>query len=402
MPFSTARSCGLFGFLIIWFVRMKAGLIRHFKPAAPELPLSTLDLHTVDVPSTSKDAIEGQQLVSSAQWQRELEFQDPESTPDNNTRACFEGYQSCRDKTYHSKAAEFEFLFSTSPILPSHTLSSLSTPPLIQMSPPSNLNSPKTHLSESLLDPEAAGGNNAFQQAFDISIGELGKRRGFKGAPLLTQHETARKQNSSFLSLSSALSPKSPLAPRTPLSAVTNLIRTPTAKSPKPPPPSPMTPPVSDELQQCYHLRDPFSAVGDSFYTPDFVSPAVPLSTLDTVPCPKTLSVRKQRSFLNAVEAASHAKPKVWATHIYDAMVYNFQPTKIARRKSQRAGPSSKLSRDCLVPITKRCLVFPTEELRICMPRRVKRNCEVLAFKYILRTVGRCSDQTESCYLPTH
>ncbi|KAF8652324.1 hypothetical protein AX16_004451 [Volvariella volvacea WC 439] len=99
----------------------------------------------------------------------------------------------------------------------------------------------------------------------DSSIGELGKRRGFKGTPLLPT--TGRK--SFFLSLPDALSPRTPgsksSSPKSPLTNVTNLL-TPTSATA----PSRISKEseVSDELQALFNQYDPFGCSSNSFYTP--------------------------------------------------------------------------------------------------------------------------------------
>jgi hypothetical protein len=238
------------------------------------------------------------------------------------------------------------------------------------------------------------------------SIGELGKRRGFKGAPLFTP-ETIKKQSTSFLSLSSAFSPKTPLSPRpslstprtarlipstprTPLATVTNLLRTPTAKSPKPLS-MPMECPVSDELQQCYDLEDPFSVVGESFYGPEIVGAGVPLSNLERLEVyrtspPKAAPVRSHRTFFKAVQAASCTKLfRIRETNVYDMMVYNFQPKmrNFGKKKAERSARRLRLSRLAHIflpsnPTTIACLMFLDEDPRVRLPQQCGRNCEVV------------------------
>ncbi|KAJ7063331.1 hypothetical protein C8F01DRAFT_1250885 [Mycena amicta] len=182
----------------------------------------------------------------------------------------------------------------------------LLTPPAIQLQSP---NSPKLCPSFSA-DPQK-------------SPTGLGKRRGFKGAPLFTP-DTAKRQTSSFLSSATK-------SPRTPLSAVTNLIRTPTMKSPIKSPklqPAPPELPISDALQRIYSAEDPFSVTAEScFYSPD-VCGAVPFSVLFQVD-------------VYAMDSTCETtKPKLWATHVYDAMVRKDYVSAVSKA-------SSTLSRGC-------------------------------------------------------
>ncbi|KAJ7452384.1 hypothetical protein B0H11DRAFT_2288618 [Mycena galericulata] len=399
MPSSTARSCTPLNFLLVWFLNAFA---RYSGPVGPELPLSTLDLpthHAVGIPSVPEDVTENELLVLSSHWQRELElprFRDV-VREDTRNNAYSEAAQDSPETTASVKAAEFISLFSVSPILPAHS------PPLIHVSPLSTAHSPK--LCSSLLDLEhgAEGGSDSWPSlAQASSIGDLGKRRGFKGAPLFTS-ATARRP--SFLSLSSAFSPKMPLSPstprpppstpRTPLAAVTNLIRASTAKSPAKSPRSSSImqsdPPISDGLQQCYDQGDPFSVMGESLYIPEIICASVPFKNLDRFEVyraapHRTLPVRSHKTFFRAVEAASRTKPSIRDTNIYDMMVYNFQPKarNIGQKRRRPAAPSAfffTLHRP-LGPsnaTTTTCLVFRTEEPRVCLPRNFWRDCDVFA-----------------------
>ncbi|KAJ7273748.1 hypothetical protein B0H12DRAFT_1090886 [Mycena haematopus] len=377
MPPSAIRNCGMLRVLRVWMVQLASPLTRHFKHVVPELPFSTLDLRrdrTVEIPSVPEDATEDEKLVLSSP-QPELEVARSqglsETILDRRSSAHFAdgNIQQIIDS---SEAA----ILSPSPVpTPPSASLSMSTPPLIQMS---LYHLPEIYPSLHDLTDDAKEG--------DVTpgsrIGELGKRRGFKGAPLFTP-ETAKK--SSLLSLSSAVTSKIPLSPRlspstprtarpstprtarpstprtarpstprTPLATVTNLLRTPTLKSPKPSA-MPMECPVSDELQQYYDLHDPFSAMGQSFYDPDIVCTSVPFSNLDSLkvyrPAPNAVPVRIHKTFFNAVEAVSQTKPRIPDTNVFDTIVYSYEP-KVIETLNQGTGKSagrSQLSRSARV-----------------------------------------------------
>ncbi|KAJ7111594.1 hypothetical protein C8R43DRAFT_1242962 [Mycena crocata] len=396
------RSCGL-NFLRRWLANLTGTLTRYFRPVAPELPMSTLDVRTpnaAEIPSVPQDVTENEQLILSSHWQREanlLRFKE-QCTPDKS--GAFSDRLSNSQETTDTKAAELTSLFCVSPKLSTDSpVLSVATPPLIQMSPPSALYSPQ--MCPSLLDPGHASNDGAVTpDSRPASIGELGKRRGFKGAPICT-HETPKRPNPSFLSLSSAFSPKTPLSPRppstprTPLATVTNLMRTSTAKSPgksSKPPVTPMAPPVSDELQKCYDHGDPFSVTGEAFYTPELVCASVPMSNLERYDAYRAATnnspVRSRRRFSQAMEAASHTQPRIRETNVYDMMVYNYQP-KVRKLGKKKTRPSRffKLPHDAVVPTTAGCLTFQKKTPRVCLPRHFWRDCELSVDDVGLRPV---------------
>ncbi|KAJ7774568.1 hypothetical protein DFH07DRAFT_937158 [Mycena maculata] len=409
-----SRSCGRLNFLSVCFLKLIATFTRYFRPVPPELPLSTLDLHThphnaVEIPGVPEDATENEQLVLSSHWQRELDLPRFRDVGKHTKSGAYSDCaQDSPEITASIKAAAFTSLFSVSPILPAQSpLLSMTPLPLVHMSSPTALHSSK--LCPSLLDSEHGfeGGDVIpdSRPSLDQAIGELGKRRGFKGAPIFTP---AASRRPSFLSLSSAFSPTRsphpspstprflPSTPRTPLATVTNRMRTSTTKSPGKSPRSSaiqMEPSVSDELQQCYDLGDPFSVMGESLYIPEIVCASVPFMNLERfevywVAPPKKLTVRNHKTFFRAVEAASRTKPNIRDTNIYDMMVYNFQPQakKIGKKKVRRcAAPLAffKLPRVTPRPSTATTavsLVFRGEEPRIRLPCvSFRRECEVLA-----------------------
>ena len=96
-----------------------------------------------------------------------------------------------------------------------------------------------------------------------VSIGKLGQRRGFKGAPLKTSATTPQ---GSLLSLPSAKSVRSsgrmsPTTPRTPLSSIVNLCTTFSPKSMRS---------SKQALLEVYGQDDPFEVNAPSFYTSIF------------------------------------------------------------------------------------------------------------------------------------
>ncbi|KAJ7709868.1 hypothetical protein B0H17DRAFT_242063 [Mycena rosella] len=394
MPSSASRSCGLLNYLFMWLAKLTASLTR--RPAAPELPLSTLDLHTHDVVETPSVPEDGT-FVLSSHWQREPglprhRYAD-ELTSDSRSSA----YSSAAPNSQvdSTKAHEFASLFAVSPTLsPQSPLLATATPPSIHMSPTYSLQSPE--MCTSLLNSEPASSGDVVDpsscSASELaSIGELGKRRGFKGAPLFTP-EAARRPSTSFLSLSSAFSPKFPLSPRpspstprSPLSNVTNRMRTSTARSPGRSPAKSsrplamqMEPPVSEELQQCYDVGDPFSVVESSFFAPEIVCASVPLPDLERFDVYRTAThkaflVRGHKRFSKAIQAASRKRE----TNVYDMMVYNFQPkVSFGKKKTRKLTPLHHIS---LVPSTMARLPFLSEEPRVHLPRHIGQDREVLS-----------------------
>lgn len=321
----------------------------------------------------SISATENEQLVLSSPRQQELDFKDPSENPLRSARSTNGTLQETAYSSEASEPATIAVPTSPPPLL------SMATPPLIQMSPPPPCDFP-SEICPSLFDlPPLAKENTVMP---DSRIGELGKRRGFKGAPLFTP-ETAKKPSASFRSFSSALSPNTPFSsstprvapftpstprtarpktplspstprtarpstPRTPLATVTNLLRTPTLKSPKPPA-TLMECPVDGQLQLCYDLRDPFSALGHSFYDPEIVCASVPFSNLDMLRVYRrapSSPARSHKTFFKAVEAASRTKPRIRDTNVYDTMVYSYeakQTSKKAGRKLPRVSNSTEV-----------------------------------------------------------
>ncbi|KAF7338270.1 hypothetical protein MVEN_02052400 [Mycena venus] len=288
----------------------------------------------------------------------------------------------------------------------------MATPPLIQMSPPPHcdFHVETSKICPSLLDLAHATKENDF--APDSRIGELGKRRGFKGAPLFTP-ETAKKPIPPFLSLSSALSPNTPFSPRlpstprtgrpstprTPLATVTNLLRTPTLRSPKPPA-SPMECPVSDELQQCYDINDPFVVMGESFYDPEIVCASVPFSDLERLDVyrparPNATPVRSHKTFFKAVEAATRTRPRFRDTNVYDTMVYSYEPKVKEIEKKRKAGKfagRSRLSESAQgsrrsSPTTMAPLMFLSAEAQVSLPQCSRETCDA---EVIPKHLGSC------------
>ncbi|KAJ6547597.1 hypothetical protein B0H19DRAFT_1266508 [Mycena capillaripes] len=377
MPSSATRSCGKLSFLRVWAARLTAIVAGYFRPIAPELPLSTLDLRAptvVGTPRVPEDATEDEQLVHSPHWPRELElprFRDQESA------------HSTVEEIASSKAAEC--LFPVSPILacPSPSLL-MATPPLIQMSPPSiycpslfdtEHTAHQDDVTDSLPASTAASIGELAEYIIPISFFGLQSQKTSIPASL-----SIHPAHCSFHSFNPSHSSGHNYQFDTP----------PTAKSPKPLV-MPMECPVSDELQECYDQADPFSATGESFYSPEIVCASVPFSNLERLDVyraapPNTAPVRSHKTFFKAVESASRTKRiRIRETNIYDIMVYNFQPKVEIRRKKRTGKSVRRLLRSKLAPVslrcsptTKDCLTFPNEEPRVLVPRHVERNREVL------------------------
>ncbi|KAJ7097892.1 hypothetical protein B0H15DRAFT_627649 [Mycena belliarum] len=384
MPSFGSRTCGLFKHIFMWFARMTAALAR--RPAANELPLYTLDpdaaYHIGETLSVPEDAAESERLVLSRPWQRGHGLHRHADEVASERRSSTLSSEACNSQLDTSKAGEFASLFSVSPVLLSQSpVASITSTPLVHMSPPTTLQSPD--VCTSLLNPVHDFGGPATTPV--AAIGELGKRRGFKGAPLITP-DTAKKSSISFLSLSSAFSPKfpisprpSPSTPRTPLSTVTNRIRSSTARSPAKPSAKPSAmktePPIPQQLQHSYDLGDPFSVIGASFFIPQTISATVPLRNLESLDVyrattPRTALFRAHKN--KAFEGASRRSCK-GETNIYDLMVYNFQP-KAKSSKSKVAFPRSHAS----FPFTMACLPFLSAEPRVCLPRYIRQNSDNL------------------------
>lgn len=180
-----------------------------------------------------------------------------------------------------------------------------------------------------------------------VSIGELGKRRGFKGAPLLTP---AINKKPSYLSLPCASSPRATLRqisnPRSPLATVTNLIRTGTPKSSKF---SPVTlipsdyEEVSQQEQDSYDEFDPLGTWVDSYFAPDVISVVEPSSNLDDFE-PYGISglPTANAPFRDAWKQAPLIR-RTMRTTIYDTSIYDVPETTRIRRPRESQFNSPKV-----------------------------------------------------------
>lgn len=185
----------------------------------------------------------------------------------------------------------------------------------------------------------------------NISIGELGKRRGFKGAPLFTQ---ATNNKTSFLWLPSTFSPRNATprtptsrtpSPRTPLTTVTNFIRAPrSAKTP-----AYKYKAVSPGLQDFYDRSDPFATSADSFFSSEVSFAVVPTVNLDNFDpyhygdtiCVRTPSLKRKPDFQD-LQAASSTRKHVTEMTVYDMPVYDI-PSKKTEKPVTR--PKINISR---------------------------------------------------------
>ncbi|KAJ6630838.1 hypothetical protein B0H10DRAFT_2427861 [Mycena sp. CBHHK59/15] len=345
---SSARKCRFFAVFCAWLVKVTMTLKRWFQPVSPELPLSNVDLHIRRPFNNSgvfDDAAEKEQLVRSSHWQRELKLPRLRDICEykvfNQVSERGHNFQVVSDGTGAS--------VTLSPT-PSHSPSLLPPPTPSLLYLPSTLHSPT--VCPSLLDTEDGSctsdiDSDACSGLESDQAGGLGKRRGFKGSPLVTP-KTEKKVNMSFLS---ALSPKlppftpRPSTPRSPLATVTNLMRTSTPKPIKSPAMK-VDLPVSDELQECYEMADPFAVMGDSFFTLEAVSAHIPFPALERfevykapelIPVP-TLAPRFKTFRKDVNKSAAHRKPKGVETNIYDTMVYNFRPKmqKVGKKRNRK------------------------------------------------------------------
>lgn len=216
------------------------------------------------------------------------------------------------------------------------------------------ISTPLTSLSLSpvrLLEPFERDSEHYFGERlltarkFEAEIGALGRRRGFKGAPLFTQ---ATSKYSPFFSpqnlssqspISSTPTNPRPFSPRTPLSTVTNMIRS--VSSAKP-----VNLAKEIDLQQLFDQGDPFAVSTDSFFAPSLSSDDLPSVNLDNFgqyhPCDslhsRTPSLKRKSNFGDLRTAASPVKKFGMRTTIYDMSRSSLY------RKSTPADSREKLS----------------------------------------------------------
>lgn len=187
-------------------------------------------------------------------------------------------------------------------------------------------------------------------RGFDADIGELGKRRGFKGAPLFTQ---ATSQTLSFLSLPPSFSPRVSVSgttsdrltsPRSPLEAVTNLIRSGSTKSVK----LAVKPLVSQNLQDSYDGADPFCTFGNEFFTPNPSLHDIPTSNLNDFgpyyqrPRTHRRALKRNPSSIDLRWTCPRVKRHTMKTTIYDLSVSDVpcKPMYVTRNTGRPRGPS--------------------------------------------------------------
>ncbi|KAK7014834.1 hypothetical protein R3P38DRAFT_3571367 [Favolaschia claudopus] len=324
---STTRQPAAFSAFRVRIASVTSPLLRSFKSSASDLSSPTLD---ADPLPPSRSAVEIPRILQAG---RSIAFYplrcdyNPHSAA-SETLSLSSPRQPAFDLPRHDlrQSSSDERGSASLAVDPSAETSFSMTIPLIQLSPP-----PPSSSTENLTSMLNVVKEPHLMQ--NSRIGELGRRRGFKGAPLFTP-ETAKKPRTSTLSpvpsprtpRSPRLSPCSPSTPRpstprTPLATVTNLLRTPTMKSPKLPP-TPIECPVADELQQFYDLQDPFSVLGQSFYDPDTVFTAVPLANLGNLDVywlahSKDVRVTRYKTFFNA-QAAAVSKTIIYPeTNVY-------------------------------------------------------------------------------------
>jgi hypothetical protein len=163
------------------------------------------------------------------------------------------------------------------------------------------------------------------------AIGALGRRRGFKGAPLFTP-STAKK--STFLAIPSAFSPRTPrtlspvLWPPTPKSADS---RHQTGYKQ-----------ISLDLQEDYDAADPFGP-SESYYTPSVVFNVLPGVNLynfmpyNDAPPQRTPSLKRKRACedLHPPSSTQTKFNSPGLTNVYDASVYNCPERGKAKNKDK-------------------------------------------------------------------
>ena len=246
--------------------------------------------------------------------------------------------------------------------LPSPTLSVYYTPVLSYSPSPTPLTSPCPSPPKGLSQSDR-GLIPLFEEhrlsvpSLDVDLGDLGKRRGFKGTPLSTS-SLSLKSSLLFLPPSfSLLNVRSlidwPPSPRSPLEAVTNMIKN--RKS--------FVRDISQDLQDFYDDADPFCTLGDTFFTPSASFGIVPTGNIDDLspyhrdqkqPPPSlssrtlTQSLKRKTSFgnLKSIASTSPSKRKLFAmkTTIYDISVADVpaKPLCAAKHKSNPPPPPRK------------------------------------------------------------
>jgi hypothetical protein len=165
-----------------------------------------------------------------------------------------------------------------------------------------------------------------------VKIGDLGKRRGFKGAPLFTQYTSKGSllslpilsPQSGSPNLAHLASPKSLSSdPRTPFATVSNLMRSASPKSPRP------IKEVSQDFQDFYDEGDPFATYGKTFFTPSFSFGIVLTANLDNFapyyqhkPTHRRMPPLKRRSHYDNLRSAScPINTVLMQTTIYDLAI---------------------------------------------------------------------------------
>ena len=179
---------------------------------------------------------------------------------------------SDHDVSFLSNMAEENFSGASSPTLSTPSLDTsvsstpFSTPPSTPDLPPSTINVPVVVSVEGVVPTSTEYSIDMSPQVLpsELEIGKLGKRRGFKGAPLFT---TATSRKSTFLEVPPVFSPrhtKSPLATLIkPSSFDAEKQRANEAKQ------------IPAVLQEDFDLHDPFGTNSDSYYLPHVVNTTI-------------------------------------------------------------------------------------------------------------------------------
>jgi hypothetical protein len=245
--------------------------------------------------------------------------------------------------TFHSTTTEERISDVFSPNLSLGNSSTCSTPFSSPPSTPVRLCSP---VDLSLADPSdndfhIAYGDQGVQDIEDMQrIGELGRRRGFKGTPLFTP---ATAKNATFLAVPLT---SSPCPSRSPLVSMTNLRKSPKRDKQR----LAEAKRASPAMQEDFDLSDPFGMKTDSYYAPEVVHTILPSANLyrfsvycDETP-ERTPSLKRKPAMLDLHSPlmVRTAFRKPGHTNVYDVAIYQFDGTP-TKPKSRSKTPPQKV-----------------------------------------------------------
>lgn len=190
------------------------------------------------------------------------------------------------------------------------------------------------------------------------NIGELGKRRGFKGAPLFTQ-ATAKKLDPLSGNSNSPTTPVSPRppTPRSPLATVTNLIRGSTLKQANKAQvraTKSLEVPQAQDSQSacCYDKTDPFAMTREeSFFLPDVLEAVVLTANVDNFGVYHGIKRKAGRKKRKTRRRAARTK-SLMQTTIYDFVVFNTTDDTKANGKRRKSTTKSRASQPVIREVT--------------------------------------------------